>query len=89
MIMRGVNVNVTQFSYSRAFGDGPRNLKPRSSAEDNIRAGSLSLNFHTTPTRESLSFDILNAHRLPTQRVFSGTGLELMTSQPRVRYLDH
>ncbi|GFV51448.1 hypothetical protein TNCV_843882 [Trichonephila clavipes] len=30
--------------------------------------------------RGRLSFDIFNAHRFPTRRVFSGTGLELVTS---------
>ncbi|GFX15992.1 integrase catalytic domain-containing protein [Trichonephila clavipes] len=40
----------------------------------------------TTPPhqREDVSaLDRLNAHRCPTRRVFSGTGLELMTSKPR------
>ncbi|GFS97862.1 ATP-dependent DNA helicase [Trichonephila clavipes] len=37
-------------SYTRAFGDGPRNLEPWSSDVDDIRAVTPSPNYHTTPT---------------------------------------
>ncbi|GFX65568.1 uncharacterized protein TNCV_5083041 [Trichonephila clavipes] len=37
--------------YSRALGDGPRNLKLRSSGEDDILVDILSPNLHPTPTR--------------------------------------
>ncbi|GFT66497.1 uncharacterized protein TNCV_2966881 [Trichonephila clavipes] len=30
-----------------------------------------------------------NMHRCPTQRVFSGTGLEFVTRPATIRYLDH
>ncbi|GFX40504.1 uncharacterized protein TNCV_2372881 [Trichonephila clavipes] len=40
-------------------------------------------NYHTTPTREDVSaLDRFNVHRCPTRRVFSGTGIELMTCLP-------
>ncbi|GFV00606.1 uncharacterized protein TNCV_915451 [Trichonephila clavipes] len=45
----------------------------------------------TTPhQREEVSaLDRFNVHRCPTRRVFSGTGLELVTRQAMVRYLYH
>ncbi|GFV12463.1 mariner Mos1 transposase [Trichonephila clavipes] len=45
----------------------------------------------TTPhKREDVSaLDRFNVHRCPTRRVFSGTGLELVTRQATVRYLYH
>ncbi|GFY05488.1 uncharacterized protein TNCV_218701 [Trichonephila clavipes] len=40
--------------------------------------------------REDVSaLDRFNVHRCPTRRVFSGTGLELVTSQATIRYLYH
>ncbi|GFU05477.1 uncharacterized protein TNCV_3291191 [Trichonephila clavipes] len=45
----------------------------------------------TTPhQREDISaLDRVNVHRCPTRRVFSGTGLELVTRQSTVRYVYH
>ncbi|GFS51914.1 uncharacterized protein TNCV_1068951 [Trichonephila clavipes] len=45
----------------------------------------------TTPhLREEVSaLDRFNVHHCPTRRVFSGTGLELVTRQATVRYLYH
>ncbi|GFS78045.1 uncharacterized protein TNCV_4548391 [Trichonephila clavipes] len=46
----------------------------------------------TTPPhqREDVSaLDRFNVHRCPTRRVFSGTGLELVTKQATFRYLYH
>ncbi|GFS56159.1 uncharacterized protein TNCV_1650721 [Trichonephila clavipes] len=45
----------------------------------------------TTPhQREDVSaVDRFNAHRCPTWRVFSGTGLELVTRQATIPYLYH
>ncbi|GFX04764.1 uncharacterized protein TNCV_2247471 [Trichonephila clavipes] len=45
----------------------------------------------TTPHQlEDVSaLDRFNVHRYPTRRVFSGTGLELVTRQATVRYLYH
>ncbi|GFX93262.1 uncharacterized protein TNCV_4761411 [Trichonephila clavipes] len=45
----------------------------------------------TTPhQREDVSaLDRFNVHRCPTWRVFSGTGLELVTWQATIRYLYH
>ncbi|GFU52858.1 uncharacterized protein TNCV_2254741 [Trichonephila clavipes] len=45
----------------------------------------------TTPhQREDVSaLDRFNVHRCPTRRVFSGTGIELVTKQATIRYLYH
>ncbi|GFY28525.1 uncharacterized protein TNCV_4149561 [Trichonephila clavipes] len=45
----------------------------------------------TTPhQREDVSaLHRFNMHRCPTRRVFSGTGLELVTKQATIRYLYH
>ncbi|GFW75745.1 uncharacterized protein TNCV_4429281 [Trichonephila clavipes] len=44
----------------------------------------------TPQQREDISaLDRFNVHRCPTRRVFSGTGLELVTRQATVRYLYH
>ncbi|GFV35609.1 hypothetical protein TNCV_3473801 [Trichonephila clavipes] len=37
----------------------------------------------TAPTGGRLTFDKFNVHRSPRRQVFSGTGLELVTCQPR------
>ncbi|GFT94959.1 adhesion G protein-coupled receptor B2 [Trichonephila clavipes] len=63
-----------------AFGDGPRNFEPRSS-EMAPTPEMASPFLATTPHREDVSaLDRFNVHRCPTRRVFSGTGLELVTS---------
>ncbi|GFY26918.1 uncharacterized protein TNCV_930591 [Trichonephila clavipes] len=62
-------------------------------------------NYHTTPTGVRFSsrllrhktshslthsaLDRFNVHRCPTRRVFSGTGIELVTRQATIRYLYH
>ncbi|GFV83612.1 hypothetical protein TNCV_3611881 [Trichonephila clavipes] len=56
---------VALFSYSRGFGDGPRNFEPWSSDEDDTRTDTASPNFHTTPTRGRLSVIIFNVHLPP------------------------
>ncbi|GFX90309.1 uncharacterized protein TNCV_3848841 [Trichonephila clavipes] len=45
----------------------------------------------TTPhQREKVSaLDRFSMHRCPTRRVFSGTGLKLVTRQATIQYLDH
>ncbi|GFS47753.1 uncharacterized protein TNCV_3597781 [Trichonephila clavipes] len=45
----------------------------------------------TTPHQreEVYALDRFSVHRCPTRRVFSGTGLELMTRQVMIRYLYH
>ncbi|GFS81250.1 uncharacterized protein TNCV_1224611 [Trichonephila clavipes] len=45
----------------------------------------------TTPHQQEdvSALDRFNVHRCPTRRVFSGTGLELVTRQATVRYLYH
>ncbi|GFT24498.1 uncharacterized protein TNCV_3253111 [Trichonephila clavipes] len=75
-------------SYTRAFGDGPRNFEPWSSDVDDTLAPPL---LTTTPhQREDVSaLDRFNVHRCPTRRVFSGTRLELVTRQATIRYLYH
>ncbi|GFY26726.1 uncharacterized protein TNCV_4374721, partial [Trichonephila clavipes] len=74
--------------YTRAFGDGPRNFEPWSSDVDDILAGTPLLT--TLPQREDVSaLDRFNVHRCPTRRVFSGTGLELVTKLATFRYLYH
>ncbi|GFU78958.1 hypothetical protein TNCV_307991 [Trichonephila clavipes] len=69
-------------SYTRAFGDGPRNFEPWSSDVDAPELAPPLLT--TTPhQREDVSaLDRFNVHRCPTRRVFSGTGLEFMTYLP-------
>ncbi|GFW68977.1 hypothetical protein TNCV_2918751 [Trichonephila clavipes] len=87
-----MNINVTLFNYTGAFGDGPRNFEPCSSDKDHARR----VSWHpplltTTPhQREDVcALDRFNVHRSPTRRVLIGTGLELMTRWPQVRYLGH
>ncbi|GFU13451.1 hypothetical protein TNCV_937621 [Trichonephila clavipes] len=51
-------------------------------------------NYHTTPTGGRFSFSgtgrqIYHVHRCPTRRVFSGTGLELVTKPATIRCLYH
>ncbi|GFW85384.1 uncharacterized protein TNCV_144291 [Trichonephila clavipes] len=46
-------------------------------------------NFHTTPTGGLSALDRFNVHLCPTRRVFSGTGLQLVTRQATIRYLYH
>ncbi|GFU83601.1 uncharacterized protein TNCV_1886361 [Trichonephila clavipes] len=44
----------------------------------------------TSHQREDVSaLDRFNVHRCPTRRIFSGTGLKLVTRQATVRYLYH
>ncbi|GFT58967.1 uncharacterized protein TNCV_185831 [Trichonephila clavipes] len=44
----------------------------------------------TPHQRENVSaLDRFNTHRCPTRRVFSGTGLKLVTRQATIRYLYH
>ncbi|GFY34860.1 hypothetical protein TNCV_154331 [Trichonephila clavipes] len=43
----------------------------------------LSPNYHTIRTGGYLSYRQIERASLPTRQVFSGTGLELMTRQPR------
>ncbi|GFX70605.1 uncharacterized protein TNCV_875791 [Trichonephila clavipes] len=43
----------------------------------------------TTPREDISALDRFNVHLCPTGRVFSGTGLELVTRQATVRYLYH
>ncbi|GFV39649.1 uncharacterized protein TNCV_4183541 [Trichonephila clavipes] len=45
----------------------------------------------TTPHQRGdvSALDIFNVHRCPTRRVFSGTGIELLTRQATARYLYH
>ncbi|GFT79595.1 uncharacterized protein TNCV_3177451 [Trichonephila clavipes] len=78
----GVNINVTLFSSSTAFGNWPR--QARSSNE----ASTSALKFHTPHQWEKArALDRFNVHRSPTRWVFSG--LELMTRRQRFRYIDH
>ncbi|GFU59143.1 hypothetical protein TNCV_4078991 [Trichonephila clavipes] len=46
-------------------------------------------NYHTTPTGERFSSTDLALQRCPTRRVFSGTGLELVTKPATIRCLYH
>ncbi|GFV91055.1 uncharacterized protein TNCV_1249371 [Trichonephila clavipes] len=46
-------------------------------------------NYLTSPREDVSALDRFNVHRCPTRRVFSGTGLELVTRQATVRYLYH
>ncbi|GFW96635.1 uncharacterized protein TNCV_2846921 [Trichonephila clavipes] len=49
-MINSLNINVTLFSYSRAFGDGPRNFEPWSRDVDDTSAGTSSPNSHTIST---------------------------------------
>ncbi|GFX18447.1 hypothetical protein TNCV_3439491 [Trichonephila clavipes] len=71
------------FSYTKAFGEGPRHFER--SDEDGTLSGTLLLT--TTPTEGRVR--ALDRFHSPTRQVSSGTGLELKTRQPRVHYLDH
>ncbi|GFV97865.1 uncharacterized protein TNCV_2021801 [Trichonephila clavipes] len=76
-------------NYTRTFGDGPRNFEPWSS---NLMTPELEPPLLTTTPhqREDVSaLDRFNVNRCPTRRVFSGTGLELVTRQATIRYLYH
>ncbi|GFX43678.1 uncharacterized protein TNCV_511271 [Trichonephila clavipes] len=78
-----------QIGYTRAFGDGPRNFEPWSS---DVPTPELASSLLTTPPhqREDVSaLDRFNVHRCHIRRVFSGTGLELVTRQATIRYLYH
>ncbi|GFW71638.1 hypothetical protein TNCV_2548511 [Trichonephila clavipes] len=50
-------------SYTKAFGDGPRNFEPWSSNEEDTSADKPSHNFYTTPTGGRLRINIFNVHR--------------------------
>ncbi|GFV95477.1 hypothetical protein TNCV_4574791 [Trichonephila clavipes] len=60
----------------RACGDGPRNFEPWSSDDDDTRAGT-----HLLSTTFELSTDLTGI--APYTANLRGTGLELMTCQPR------
>ncbi|GFU51798.1 uncharacterized protein TNCV_855731 [Trichonephila clavipes] len=74
-------------SYTRAFGDRPRNLNHGQVTWTTPELAPPLLT--TTPhQREDVSaLDRFNVHRCPTRWVFSGTGLELVTRQATIRYL--
>ncbi|GFW95959.1 uncharacterized protein TNCV_4173861 [Trichonephila clavipes] len=46
-------------------------------------------NYHTHQREDVSALDRFNVHHCPTRRVFSGTGLELVTKQATIRYLYH
>ncbi|GFX17432.1 dystrobrevin beta [Trichonephila clavipes] len=77
-------------SYTRAFGDGPRNFEPWSSdVDDNYEIWHSPNYQHLSPRVVVSDLDRFNVHRCPTRRVFSGTGIELVTRQATIRYLYH
>ncbi|GFU68901.1 hypothetical protein TNCV_4882281 [Trichonephila clavipes] len=78
---------IEKLFYTRALGDGPRNFEPWSNDEDDTCAGTPSPSYHTTATGRRLSSDRFNVHRSPIRWVFSATGLELVTCQPRSHIL--
>ncbi|GFT93960.1 uncharacterized protein TNCV_2133441 [Trichonephila clavipes] len=85
----GTHLSTQCSGYTRAFGDGPRNFEPWSVT---WTTPELAPPLLTTPPhqREDISaLDRFNVHRCPTRRVFSGTGLELVTKQATFRYLYH
>ncbi|GFV69263.1 uncharacterized protein TNCV_3861851 [Trichonephila clavipes] len=76
--------------YTRAFGNGPRNFELWSSDVDETPELAPPLLTTTPHQREDvLALDRFNVHRCPTRRVFSGTGLKLVTRQAMIRYLYH
>ncbi|GFX24879.1 hypothetical protein TNCV_3451511 [Trichonephila clavipes] len=56
-----MNINIAPFSYSRVFGDGPRNFEPWTSQEDDTRDGIPSPNYHSTSNGKTfeLSTDLI------------------------------
>ncbi|GFW15919.1 uncharacterized protein TNCV_4431921 [Trichonephila clavipes] len=83
-----VNINVALFSYTRAFGDGPRNLNH---GQVTWTTPELAPPLITTIPRQredASALDRFSVHLCPTRRVFSGTGLGLVT-KPQPRYLYH
>ncbi|GFX45038.1 hypothetical protein TNCV_3430871 [Trichonephila clavipes] len=73
--------------YTRAFGYGPCNFEPWSRTTPELAPLLLTITPHQ---REDVSaLDSFNVYLSPTRRVFRGTGLELLTHQPQVRYFDH
>ncbi|GFV27477.1 uncharacterized protein TNCV_4267161 [Trichonephila clavipes] len=70
---------------TKAFDDGPRNFEPWSRTWMTPELAPPLLT--TTPhQRENVStLNRFNVHRCPTRRVFSGTGLELVTRQATIR----
>ncbi|GFX85843.1 uncharacterized protein TNCV_2472451 [Trichonephila clavipes] len=47
------------------------------------------LSYLPHPREDVSALDRFQVHRCPTRRVFSGTGLELVTRQAKIRYLYH
>ncbi|GFU76742.1 hypothetical protein TNCV_2391371 [Trichonephila clavipes] len=76
-------------SYTRAFSDGPRNFKLWPSDEDDTGAGTPSPNYHPSPREDVSALDRFSVHRCPTRRVFSGSGLKLVTKPATIQYLYH
>ncbi|GFT30316.1 hypothetical protein TNCV_2376201 [Trichonephila clavipes] len=67
-------------SYTRAFGDGPRNFEPGQVMETTDELAP-PLQTSTLHQREDVCvLDRFNVHRFPTRQVFNGTRLELMTA---------
>ncbi|GFW22602.1 uncharacterized protein TNCV_2764141 [Trichonephila clavipes] len=83
----GGNINVTLFSYTRALGDVIVNHGQVMWTTPELAPPLLT----TTPhQREDVSaLDRFDVHHCPTRRVFSCTGLELVTKSTTIRYLDH
>ncbi|GFX25315.1 uncharacterized protein TNCV_1274751 [Trichonephila clavipes] len=79
------NFMLLTVSYTRAFGDGPRNHGQVTWTTPELAPPLLT----TTPhQREDVSaLDRFNVHRCPTRRVFSG--MIPVTKQATVRYLYH
>ncbi|GFV49078.1 hypothetical protein TNCV_236121 [Trichonephila clavipes] len=76
------------FSYSKAFGDGPRNLNRGQETRTTPELAPVSSNFHTN-RRMFEPRHIYRASVPSTRTVFSGTRLELKTHRSRVRFLNH
>ncbi|GFU01951.1 uncharacterized protein TNCV_1524371 [Trichonephila clavipes] len=74
-------------SYTRAFRDGPRSFEHGQVTWTTPELAPPLLT--TTPTGGRSALGRFNVHHCPTQRVFSGTGLELVTRPATIRYLDH
>ncbi|GFU88681.1 uncharacterized protein TNCV_4443581 [Trichonephila clavipes] len=77
-------------SYTTAFGNGPLNFEPYGQVTWTTPELAPPLLTTTTHRREDVSaLDRFSVHRCPTRRVFSGTGLELVTKPATIRYLYH
>ncbi|GFW29296.1 hypothetical protein TNCV_742381 [Trichonephila clavipes] len=87
-LSEGVNINVSPFRITRAFGDGPRNSEPWSSDKDDTCAGTPSPTT-TTPTRGRLRSRWIKHASLPYTAGIWWYWARTHDMIAMIRYLDH